>query len=144
MKDFTDLLTTRKGSIGELFALRFFHARNVPLYPTWGDGSHPADFIMQGRESLAYVEVKTYPRRYVAAQTGIDQVDGRKVYFSLRRMHMIKKLTAKDLEQLPEIDDAHRYRNVKPYFWLESNRIQQPIKRGIRQIRPPKKARAGL
>lgn len=76
--NFLELETTVKGTIGEAIAAKYLKKRGYHVYTSYFDGSHPFDFYLHanGRDYLA--DVKTYPRLYLAAQTGIDLSDWEK------------------------------------------------------------------
>jgi len=72
---FEDLTTTRKGAIGERIVREFLTAREMIVYQV-NDNSHPVDFIViDQRNELFFAEVKTYPRRSIKPDTGIDKAD---------------------------------------------------------------------
>lgn len=77
MSKFTELRTTRKGTSGEAIARAYFINKGYKPYAPDFDGPHPIDFLVFNpkKGSLTAIDVKTYPRRYVAAQTGIDTAD---------------------------------------------------------------------
>jgi hypothetical protein len=88
--NFTELKTTKQGTAGEDIARRYLiRNRYLPFVPGF-EGSHPIDFITikPGENSLIAIDAKTYPRRYVAEQTGIDTAD----YFTYKSFEKALKL----------------------------------------------------
>lgn len=76
MNNFRQLPTTRKGEAGEQIAKKIFMDRGAFPYAPAIDGPHPIDFaVMSKKGNITLVDVKTYPRRYMAPQTGIDKAD---------------------------------------------------------------------
>lgn len=76
---FPELKTTRKGKLGEIFAREYFASQGATIYEP-SAGPHPCDFILyrdRGKNAgrFTFIDVKTYPRRYVRAQTGMDLKD---------------------------------------------------------------------
>lgn len=74
---FKSLATTRKGTAGEAIARDYFRKEGHQPYAPDFDGSHPVDFLIRNpiKRTLTAVEVKTYARRYVAPQNGMDLND---------------------------------------------------------------------
>jgi len=69
---FEELTTTRKGAIGERIVKEWMTFRDMVVYQVEG-ARHPVDFIaIDQRNEMFFAEVKTYPRRAINTDTGID------------------------------------------------------------------------
>ena len=77
MDAFSQLHTTRKGDAGEQIVHRYLATKGYKPYCQALDGPYPFDCIAYSEQDtrLVIVEVKTYPRRYAYADTGIDLSD---------------------------------------------------------------------
>jgi hypothetical protein len=87
---FLEQKTTKQGTAGEDIARRYLiRNRYLPFVPGF-EGSHPIDFITikPGENNLIAIDAKTYARRFVAEQTGIDAAD----YFTYKSFEKARKL----------------------------------------------------
>lgn len=81
-KPFLSLRTTKLGTAGEKFIERHLRAKGLKVYKP-GRGKHPIDFAAIDTGNRVWlVDVKTYPRRWAYADTGVDTKDW-KVYCRL-------------------------------------------------------------
>ena len=76
---FSQLPTTKRGDVGELIVQSYLHRQGWHVYPHAEDQAAPVDIMAikpkDGGFDIIAVEVKTYPRRFVFDQTGIDTAD---------------------------------------------------------------------
>ena len=75
MNNFTAMKTSRKGAIGERIVFNILSKLGFAIYQPVNDVAHLVDYLTSrgGTLPLQAVEVKTYPRLYAAAYTGIDK-----------------------------------------------------------------------
>jgi len=88
---FSDLITSRKGSLGEKYGERFLRANGYELYcPSDTDKSHPFDRMAVRRaDRKAFIsDFKTKPKRVKYPDTGID-MKHRDEYLALSQHHGI-------------------------------------------------------
>lgn len=73
--NFNDLPTTKRGDAGETIVDGYLTAKGCTLYGP-GPGPHPIDRFMIDPTGRPFAfDVKTYPRQYSRAYTGIDLPD---------------------------------------------------------------------
>jgi hypothetical protein len=74
---FQQLPTTRRGNIGEAIADGYFKSQGWFPYSA-PEGSHPIDRLLMTECGVYAIDVKTYPRQFSRACTGIDTPDHHK------------------------------------------------------------------
>jgi len=73
---FTEMSSTKKGSVGEAIIRRHLEQRGGIVYAPVTDRAHLVDFFnVDPKGNLRAIEVKTYPRLYTRPATGIDTPD---------------------------------------------------------------------
>lgn len=81
-KPFRSLQTTKLGTAGEKFIERHLKAKGLQVYKP-GRGRHPIDFLVIDQSANIWsLDIKTYPKRFAYADTGVDTKDWKK-YCSL-------------------------------------------------------------
>ena len=150
MTAFAQLTTTRRGTVGEDIAKAFFVRRGcVPFGPAV-DGSHPIDLtLLTPKGDLVLVDVKTYPRRYVRPETGIDQPDWQTYqHLAMRNPGIVVYLLFVDAFEramyggrVEELSSCARPEGGKVYFPLGAlQHVSCLSAEEVRRIGPPKDA----
>jgi len=120
---FEELVTTRKGAIGERIVRQWMTVREMSVYQVEG-ARHPVDFIViDQRNEMFFAEVKTYPRRAINADTGIDVGDFHK-YAQLASIGVLWVFFVDEIEgccytsSFEDMQREHSIEGDKVYFPL--------------------------
>lgn len=150
MTAFAQLPTTRRGTVGEDIAKAFFVRRGCTPFGPVVDGSHPIDLtLLTPKGDVVLVDVKTYPRRYVRPETGIDLPDWHTYQHLAERNPgvTVYLLFVDPFERamyggaITSLVDHAREEGSKVYFPLKALRVVSWLEpHEVRKIGPPKDA----
>ena len=136
---FSALPTTIRGDAGERIVHDYIKSKGYFPYQQALNVPYPLDIVAYSQDDgqLAFAEVKTYPRRYAFADTGIDLADW-KTYQSIASIHrhpfallFVDKFEAAlygaDIRRLEVSRTSHGPTGGKVYFNLSQMQLRKRL-----------------